>query len=135
MYGQGRPNNTFDSNGVLLHNTLGGGWSAAVDQGPDVNGQPDQGTINSMRIRSGFIGNQLGLGVRGQATPWTTVTGYIQIWAWIETTARKKVDLNTADVRQGYAKIEGRWGSLAAGRTRTLFSRGATDIDTLYAHR
>jgi hypothetical protein len=31
--------------------------------------------------------------------------------------------------------LEGLWGSLLAGRTRTLFSRGATDIDVLYAHR
>jgi hypothetical protein len=48
---------------------------------------------------------------------------------------RKKGSANFADVRQGYAKVEGRWGSLLAGRTRTLFSRGATDIDVLYAHR
>jgi hypothetical protein len=135
VHGQGRPNYTYDSNGNTLHNALGGGWDVQDEQGPGANKQPDQGTVDSMRIRSGFIGNQLGLGVRGQATPWTTVTGYIQIWAWIESNGRIKSYMNTADVRQGYAKLEGRWGSLLAGRTRTLFSRGATDIDTLYAHR
>src|SRR5438445_752311 len=39
------------------------------------------------------------------------------------------------DARQGYAKVEGPWGALTVGRMRTLFSRGATDIDVMYAHR
>ena len=136
VYGQGHPQNTVDANGNETQFPLGGGWTAGIEEGaPAANGQQQQGTINSMRIRTGFIGNQLGLGVRGQVTPWTTVTGYVQIWAWIESSMRKKGSLNSADVRQGYAKVEGLWGSLLAGRTRTLFSRGATDIDVLYAHR
>ncbi len=94
-----------------------------------------RGTVNMMRLRSGFIGNQLGLGVRGQITPWTTVTGYIQLWAFIESEDREKGMPNPPDVRQGYAKLEGLWGSFLAGRTRTLFSRGATDINVMYAHR
>jgi hypothetical protein len=114
---------------------LGGGWGVTAEQSASSTNQPDQGTVNSMRIRSGFLGNQLGLGVREQATPWTTITGYIQVWAWIESNGRKKNEYNYADVRQGYAKLEGLWGSLLAGRTRSLFSRGTTDIDTLYAHR
>jgi len=138
VYGQGRPNYTYATDGapgVILHNALGGGWGVTAEQSASSTNQPDQGTVNSMRIRSGFLGNQFGLGVRGQATPWTTVTGYIQIWAWVESNGRIKNNFNYADVRQGYAKLEGLWGSLLAGRTRTLFSRGATDIDVLYAHR
>jgi len=136
VYGQGYPQDTVDPNtGDIVHNPIGGGWRAATDQNAGSNKQPDAGTINSMRIRTGFIGNQLGVGVRQQLSPWTSVTGYIQIWAWIESTGRIKNQLNYADVRQGYAKLEGPWGSLLAGRTRALFSRGATDIDSLYAHR
>lgn len=93
------------------------------------------GTVDMMRIRSGFLGNQLGFGVRGQVTPWTTVTGYVQMWAFIESENRDKSYPNYPDVRQGYAKLEGSWGSFLAGRTRTLFSRGATDIDVLYGHK
>jgi len=135
VYGQGIPPNTYDASGTETQFPLGGGWKASIEQGPGNGAQPDQGTINTMRIRSGFIANQLGLGVREQATPWTTITGYIQVWAWIESNGRKKNEINYADVRQGYAKLEGLWGSLLAGRTRSLFSRGTTDIDTLYAHR
>jgi hypothetical protein len=111
----------------------GGGWTAAQSNATQNPG--DQGTVNMTRIRSGFLGNQFNFGVRGKVTPWTTVTGYISIWAYIESDARQKNNPNPADIRQGYAKLEGPWGSFLAGRTRTLFSRGATDIDVLYAHR
>ena len=109
----------------------GGGWSLPTE--PHADNSP--GTVNMMRIRSGFIGNLLGIGVRNQITPWTTLTGYIQIWAYIESETRNKSNPNIPDVRQGYAKLEGPWGSFLAGRTRTLTSRGATDINVLYAHR
>ncbi len=110
----------------------GGGWTAETS---NATANPNQGTINMTRIRSGFLGNQFNFGVRGKVTPWTTVTGYVSIWAYIESDQRAKGSPNPADVRQGYAKLEGPWGSFLAGRTRTLFSRGATDIDVLYAHR
>jgi hypothetical protein len=109
----------------------GGGWTATTEKQSSL----DQGTVNMMRVRSGFLANQLSLGVRSQVTPWTTITGYIQIWAFVESEARTKGNLNPADVRQGYAKLEGLWGTFIAGRTRTLFSRGATDINVLYAHK
>jgi hypothetical protein len=109
----------------------GGGWSAQTSNRTMTN----QGTVDMMRVRSGFLGNQFNFGVRGKVTPWTTVTGYISIWAYIESDARTKSFPNPADVRQGYAKLEGPWGSFLAGRTRTLFSRGATDINVLYAHK
>jgi hypothetical protein len=109
----------------------GGGWSLPTE--PHADDSP--GTVNMMRIRTGFIGNLLGIGVRNQLTPWTTLTGYIQIWSYIESDDRNKSNPNYPDVRQGYAKLEGPWGAFTAGRQRTLVSRGATDINVLYAHR
>jgi hypothetical protein len=144
VYGQGLPRNTYgvapDGSLIQLWDVKGGGFTTLTEQGlqdSPIAGQtlPNRGTINVMRLRSGFIGNTLGLGVRGQVTPWTTVSGYFQIWAYVESEGRQKNRPNPADVRQGYAKLEGLWGSLIAGRTRALFSRGATDIDTMYAHR
>jgi len=94
-----------------------------------------QGTINLTRVRTGFIGNTFGLGVRAKVTPWTTLTGYVQFWTFIENDGRQKNIANTLDARQGYAKLDGPWGSVTIGRTRSLFSRANTDIDTMYAHR
>jgi hypothetical protein len=95
----------------------------------------DQGTINLTRVRSGFVSNIFGVGVRGKLTEWTTLSVYMQFWSFIENDGRQKNLPNQADVRQGWAKLEGPWGSFTAGRVRGLFSRGNTDIDVLYAHR
>jgi predicted porin len=109
----------------------GGLWPVPTEP----HGDSSPGTINMMRLRSGFLGNQLGFGVRGHITPWTTVTAYVQFWAYIESDDRNKSSPNPPDARQGYAKLEGPWGSFTAGRQRTLTSRGATDINVLYAHK
>jgi hypothetical protein len=95
----------------------------------------DQGTIDTWRLRSGFISNVLGFGVRGKLTEWTTITTYVQIWSFIENEGRTRSTRSIPDVRQGWAKLEGPWGAFTAGRVRGLFSRGATDINVMYAHR
>lgn len=109
----------------------GGLWPVPAEPHAD----DSRGTVNMMRLRSGFLGNQIGFGVRGQITPWTTVTGYIQLWTYIESEDRNKSNPNYPDARQGYAQLQGLWGSFTAGRQRTLTSRGATDINVLYGHK
>ena len=144
-HGNGIPQPTVvfipDANGVPqpyeIHSVQGGGFGSVGTQGMTSNGMMlyDQGTIDIVRIRSGFVGNQLGFGVRGPVTPWTTASAYIQIWAFVENFDRRKGQPTPPDMRQGWAKLEGPWGSLIAGRVPALFSRGATAIDALYAHR
>jgi hypothetical protein len=115
----------------------GGGNSEAASeqqQKPFTLDQVSQGRIERMRFRSGMIANTFGFGVRGPLTERTTVKGYIQIWAWVENQGEQKSLINYADVRQGYVKAEGPWGSVLMGRSRGLFSRAATDIDTMYGH-
>src|SRR5262249_39127731 len=134
--GDAFPQPAFDANGNQIHDISGGGLDQLAERQP-INdmGQLTQGTIERWRVHSGFIGNTLGFGVRGQVDESTKATGYIQIWSYIESEQQRKNNPNPADLRQGYVKLEGPWGSLLAGRSRTLFSRGATDIDVLYAHR
>ncbi|MEI9937778.1 MAG: porin [Pseudomonadota bacterium] len=122
---------TMPDGSVQPESINGGGWLVSTTNGNETT----QGTANTMRIRSGFIGNTLGLGVRSEIYPGLKASTYIQVWAVIEPDGRNKGTPIPADVRQGYGKLEGSWGSFLAGRTRTLFSRGATDIDVLYAHR
>jgi hypothetical protein len=130
----------LDANGnptpVVVHDIRGGGFDALASRQPNPNipGELTQGTIESMRVRSGFIPNVLGIGVRMTAYD-VVVTAYLQFWAEIEADARQKGVLSFIDARQGYAKVEGRYGALVAGKQRALFSRGATDIDAMYAHR
>lgn len=117
--------------GTPVNETLLPAWAPPTTNGTETK----QGTVSMMRVRSGFIGNTLGFGVRNQILPDLKASAYIQLWAIIETDNRQKGNLGYPEARQGYGKIEGSWGSLLAGRTRTLFSRGATDINVMYAHR
>jgi hypothetical protein len=135
--GDSFPNSAVDASGSLAHDVKGGGMLADASlsaTAATATGTLSQGTVERVRVRSGMIGNTFGFGVRGPATPYTTVKGYVQIWAWVESLAQEKNQINTADVRQGYVKAEGLWGSLLVGRSRGLYSRGATDIDVLYGH-
>lgn len=132
--GDARPGPRTSEDGTLINDVLGGGLDALAVRpriGPN---QLSQGTIENMRVRSGFIGNTFGLGVRMPHGS-TTLTGYIQVWAFVESEARRKYRQNLADVRQGYVKAEGGWGTLLVGRSRALFSRAGTDVNSLYAHR
>src|SRR5207253_3099948 len=99
------------------------------------NGSATQGTIEGSRVRSGFVGNVLAFGVRHDVTAYTKATAYIATWHEIETEARRKYREDFPDVREGYLRLDGPWGSLLVGRALTLFSRGATEIDFLYGHR
>jgi hypothetical protein len=149
VYGDGLPADTyvtdFNGNPAVLRTVQGGGFASSHEQGPlDVPGvtfptdqprPPNAGHINMWRIRSGFVSNILGFGTRAKLTPYTTFSTYVQLWMFVESEGRQKNRPNYPDARQGYAKLEGPWGSFLMGRTRALFSRGATDIDSLYAHR
>jgi hypothetical protein len=136
LHGDGLPRPSFDAAGNQTHDVAGGGLDAITARTSiGTNGQQTQGTIDRWRIHTGFIGNTLGLGVRGKIDSLNTVTGYTQMWSYIESQQQRKSSPNPTDVRQAYVKVEGPWGSVLAGRSRTLFSRGATDIDVMYAHR
>lgn len=135
VHGQGYPQPAYDANGNQLHDIAGGGLNAIAERHPIGPNQLNQGTIDRWRVRTGFIGNIVGLGFRVKADETNSVSGYTQLWSYIESQQQRKGTPNPTDVRQAYLKLEGRWGSLLGGRSRTLFSRGATDIDVAYAHR
>jgi Gram-negative porin len=131
--GDGIPRPNVADDGHDLSQTTGG-LDGGTERKLGANGRFNQGVLEGMRVRSGFIGNTLGFGVRGTFDG-ITYTGYTQFWTVGEAQFRRKTRPNPPDVRQVYAKLEGPWGTFIAGRTRALFSRGATDINAMYAHR
>jgi hypothetical protein len=113
-----------------------GGEGIAVNASPDPN-QPLPNTAGhafASRVRSGFLGNIMSLGVRHPLTDSTKVTGQVSLWSTTETDALRAYNKDQADVREAYLKIEGPGGSLLVGRALSLFGRGATEIDFLYGH-
>ena len=140
-YGDGLPRPTFqvgaDGVAVPTRSISGGGFPVTNEQKQIIDADhpasqdlPGQGTVNAMRVRTGFIGNVLGFGVRGQLTPTIKFTGYLQLWAFIESEGREKNRPNYVDARQGYAKIESWWGSVVRGH----FFRAEQRISMLNTH-
>ena len=125
----------YDQQGNLLH-TVGDGGIDIAGVFPSLPMQAyGQGTLNVSRVRSGFLSNVLAFGLRRKLTETTTVRGYVSIWADIETENERSYYPVNPDVREGYVRVDGPGGSLLVGRSLTLFSRGATEIDFLYGHR
>jgi hypothetical protein len=117
----------------------GGGLDPGSDtipkKGPDgMDDSTKQGTISSMRVRSGFVPNVLGFGMRTHLTPTTELTAYISFWTTIEALGGRKTAPVYPDAREGYGKLQGPWGTFLAGRALDLFSRGATENNFLYGH-
>ena len=123
----------LDAGGTGVPNTDGIASPIYAPDGTTVIGHT-QGTVDSMRVRSGFVANTLGLGVRRNLNDVNRVNAFISIWSNVESTGRRKYYPNYADVREGWLKIEGPWGSFLAGKALTLYNRGATEANFLYLH-
>jgi hypothetical protein len=132
--GDGYPRNVIDANNKTV--TLqDGGYKSVIVELPDTTTSNDPGNIEELRIRTGFVGNVLGFGVRGQLTADTELLGYSAVTVFIESTDRRKYLGITPDWRESYLRVTAPWGSVTAGRMLTLFSRGATEITYLYGFR
>jgi hypothetical protein len=109
-------------------------YSIANGSGYLTNQSTDDGKYFGVRMRSGFVSNVFGFGFVRDVTATTQLRGYIGIWATIETQSRWKYAPVYADVREGYMKLQGPWGSFLAGRTLGLFGLGSTQQDGKYLH-
>jgi len=136
--GDGYPKNAVidgNGNGPEL---IGGGQQDPADIYTEhADGAPptDPGKVEELRIRTGFVGNVLGFGIKKKINDTTEVLAYTAVTTYIDSTNRRKYEVIRPDWRESYLKLSGRWGSVLAGRTGTLFSRGATEITYLYGFK
>jgi hypothetical protein len=86
------------------------------------------GQTTATRIRSGFVSNYLGWGVRKEVAKETTISGRFAIWGNISQ-QRDKVQAPDVDLREVYLRIDGPWGGVLAGRNMGIFSRGPISLD------
>jgi hypothetical protein len=110
--------------------------AAGAPVGPPTPSDEDlTGSIEELRIRTGFVGNVLGFGIKKQINPDTHVQAYTAVTTYIDSTTRRKYLEVRPDWRESFLQLTGPWGSVTAGRFLTLFSRGATEITYLYGFR
>lgn len=115
-------NNSVTLKGGGVHPSAG-----LLDQEPNQGGK-----VQELRIRTGFVGNVIGFGVKRQVTPTLSITGYYAMTTVINTSNRRKYLPVLVDARETHATIEGSFGSLRFGRQATLYNRGATELTYLY---
>ena len=89
--------------------------------------------VQTLRLRSGFVGAVLGFSLKTQLDANNSIRAHIETWNTIET-KRQKAAPNPTDVREAYGKVEGPWGGLLFGRALALFSHGAITLDYTYLH-
>jgi len=97
-------------------------------------GTQTQGTFNMMRVRSGFVPNVLSFKIRREITSNVNLEMVATLWATIDTENLRKTNVPFVYMQEGYGRLNAPWGSVTAGRSLDLFSRGATEADFLYGH-
>jgi hypothetical protein len=108
---------------------LGEGGGLGLNQ----NQTNSSGNFLTPRLRNGFLANVLTFKISRNLTSKTKMTAVLSLWSDIETNLTVYLFPQTY-MQEGYMKLEGPWGSLAAGRQLALFSRGEVEIDFNYAH-
>ena len=116
-----------DPQGAGLNHTITGG---GIDT---TNDQTGNGKFSITRVKSGFLGDILGTGIRKKLSDDTTLQAYFAFWSTIEAN-RQRFAATPIDVREGWLKLTGTWGTFQAGRALGLYSRGHVEIDFQYAH-
>ena len=144
LQGHGIPAVFANVNGTptRVHPIYAGGLPVEADPDLGVNSPAGngRGSLLQSRLRSGYLGNILAFGVRGHLTDTVSLRGHLSLWATAESDLaylEKSPDhgiRNRGDVREAYIQLDSRFGSLTVGRTSSLFSRGAQEIDYLYGH-
>ncbi len=86
------------------------------------------GEVKELRLRTGFVGNVLGFGIKRKVSDSLEIQGYYAITALITTNGRRKYLTVPVDARETHATVLGPWGSLRFGRMLTLYNRGATNL-------
>jgi hypothetical protein len=130
----GLPLSPLDANNTPV-SLLAGGDNSPVELEQGQSAGTAAGKLVDLRVRTGFVGNVLGFGFKNRLTLDTEVSGYTAVTVYIDSTARRKYAPVTPDWRESYLKVAGPWGSVVAGRTLVLFSRGATEITYLYGYK
>jgi len=103
-------------------------WSGGVEDR-----DAGTGSIQTTRIRSGFVENVFGFTLVKQLSATLKLTGRFALWVGTAQ-ERSKTDNPSVDVRDVYTLLEGPWGGLLAGRTLSLFGRGGILVDHEIQH-
>jgi hypothetical protein len=137
-FGQAFPAATPDATGAASHKVIG--EDSDFTAGFRSLQSDTKGNLTSARLRSGFLGSILALGMKRALSQHTTLGSYIALWGTAQTYARDRArDFGREtsrgfDVRRAIVSIDGPGGTLVAGRQGGILGGISTEIDYLYGH-
>jgi predicted porin len=91
-------------------------------------------SLSLSRIRSGFIGTQLGVGVRRTITPDVKVDSLVAINLADVSSSRNQEINKGVDVREAWASLSGSFGAFKFGRHFLIFGSGSAPV-VLISHK
>jgi hypothetical protein len=119
IQGDGDPHN--------LNNRLVGGQIQNSSQDPN-------NQLLDSRIRSGFIGSQLGFGVRNKISETLEATGFVSLWLnGIDSNKGTPPQTKGVDAREAWGSLAGRFGTFMFGRAFSIFGSASGEVNA-YAY-
>jgi hypothetical protein len=106
-------------------------WTAGLFQPND----PNSGKIQEVRIRSGFIQDVLGFGLKKNVADGYTLVARLALWMGASNEPKPVLGQQPdVQAREAYLRIDAPWGSVQAGRDLGLFGRGGILMDADIVH-
>lgn len=133
---------TFYTNGraeAHYHLILGDGDQFSMSNklvgGQILNSSQDQNNkLFDSRIRSGFVGTQLGFGVNNKLTENLEAKAYVVLWLNGIDSHKGKPSNKAVDAREAWGSVTGKFGTFLFGRTYSIFGSASGDVNA-YAYQ
>ena len=94
----------------------------------------ENNNVATSRIRSGWVGTQLGFGVANQLTPTTKIKAFFAISVADITNDREKTTDKLVDFREAWTTIEGSFGTVKFGRALSIFGPALAGSVYMYSY-
>ena len=108
----------------ITHNRLVGG------QIQNTGTQDEKNELLDSRIRSGFVGTQIGFGVSNKINDFLEAKAYLGVWlSGIDSNKGPPPATKDVDAREAWGSLGGPWGSFVFGRAFSIFGSASGEVN------
>jgi hypothetical protein len=108
----------------ISHNRLVGG------QIQNTGTQDQNNNLLDSRIRSGFVGSQIGFGVSNKINDYLEAKAYLGVWlSGIDSNKGTPPATKDVDAREAWGSLGGPWGSFVFGRAFSIFGSASGEVN------
>jgi Gram-negative porin len=108
----------------ITHNRLVGG------EIQNTGTQDEKNELLDSRIRSGFVGTQIGFGVSNKINDFLEAKAYLGVWlSGIDSNKGTPPATKDVDAREGWGSLGGPWGTFVFGRAFSIFGSASGEVN------